>query len=212
MAPGARVLDAGAGEGRFRNDFAHASYVATDLAVGDANWDYSTLDVISDLEQLPFIEGCFDAVFCIQVLEHVREPKQVIIELARMLKPGGRLFLSAPQSWPQHQKPHDYYRYTTFGLRYLFESAGLVTKSIKPIGGYFWYLSFQLQNINFWLFPQGMRGRVLTWPFRALFGLIFQLILPLFLYYLDPLDRQKDETLGYLCVASKTSPAHDEIS
>lgn len=197
------MLDAGAGQGRFRPVLAHTRYIGVDLAVGDTTWDYSRLDVISDLTHLPFGQSTFDAVLCTQVLEHVSEPLLVLQEIARVLKPGGRLFLSAPQSWPQHQKPYDFFRYTSFGLRHLFAKAGLHPESIRPMGGYFWFLSFQLQNINYWLFPKGMRGRIWTWPLRALFGLIFQLILPLILYYLDPLDRIKDETFGYLCIAVK---------
>jgi SAM-dependent methyltransferase len=201
--PGALVLDAGSGEGQYRSAFAHTCYVGVDLAVGSTSWDYSGLDAIGNLERLPFCDTSFDAILCTQVLEHVTEPSTVLAEIYRVLKPEARLFLSAPQSWHQHQKPHDYYRYTSFGLRYLLEKAGLRVESIHHMGGYFWFLSFQLQNINYWLFPRGMRGRSWTWPLRALFGLIFQLILPLILYHLDPLDRVKDETFGYVCVATK---------
>ena len=200
---GARVLDAGAGEGRYRPEFAHTKYVGIDLAVGDGTWDYHDLDAISNLIELPFGTNTFDAVMCTQVLEHVPEPLRVLQEIARVLKPGGRLFLTVPQSWHQHQKPHDYYRYTSFGLRYLFGRAGLQPQSIEPMGGYFWFLAFQFHNINFWLFPRGMRGRKWTLPLRALFGVIFQLFFPFVFYYLDRLDHQKDETFGYTCIVVK---------
>ncbi len=203
LGPEAWVLDAGAGEGKYKDELAHTRYVGVDLAVGDEAWAYGDLDVVTDLAALPFHNGHFDAVVCTQVLEHVREPSQILQELYRVLRPGGKLFLSAPQSWYQHQKPHDYYRYTAFGLRYLFEKAGFEVQSIENMGGYFWYLSFELQHINYWLFPRGMRGRAWTWPLRLLFGVVFQLILPLILFYLDPLDRQKDETFGYVCVVVK---------
>lgn len=203
VSTGARVLDAGAGDGRYRYEFRHTQYVGVDLAVGDARVDYRGLDVVCDLVALPFDMATFDAVLCTQVLEHVPEPQQVLREVSRVLKPGGRLFLSAPQSWHQHQKPHDYYRYTSFGLRYLLERAGLHIQSIENMGGYFWFLAFQLQNINFWLFPRGMAGRRWTWPLRAINAVVFQVALSLLLYYLDPLDRIKDETFGYVCVAVK---------
>lgn len=203
VAQGAYVLDAGAGEGQFRSNLTHARYIGVDLAVGDAKWDYSGLDAISDLVSLPFKGEAFDAAVCTQVLEHVPEPLQVLQEIHRVLRPGGHLFLSVPQSWHQHQKPYDFYRYTSYGLQYLLDQAGMRVQSLVPIGGYFWFLSFQLQNINFWLFPRGMPGRRWTWPLRAFLGLLFQLALPAALFHLDRLDRQKDETLGYLCIATK---------
>lgn len=203
VADGAYTLDAGAGEGRFKGNLAHTHYIGVDLAVGDATWDYSGLDVICDLTDLPFTDAAFDAAVCTQVLEHVPQPLQVLREIRRVLNPGARFFLSAPQSWPQHQKPHDFYRYTSFGLQHLIARAGMQVESLRPIGGYFWFLSLQLQNMNYWLFPRGMRGRRWTWPLRALFGYLFQLGLPVALFYLDRLDRTKDETMGYLCIAVK---------
>ena len=199
----ARGLDAGAGEGKYCEDLAHTRYVGVDLSVGDAAWDYSNLDALANLVALPFCEASFDAAVCTQVLEHVPEPAQVLAELYRVLRPGGRLFLSVPQSWYQHQKPHDYYRYTSFGMRYLLEKAGFEVQAIEDMGGYFWYLSFTLQHVNYWLFPRGMRGRWLTLPLRALFAFLFELVVPLLLFPLDALDRVKDETFGYTCIAIK---------
>lgn len=202
--PGKRFLDAGAGEGQYREFFTHTCYTGVDLAVGDVAWDYSSLDAISTLDRLPFASGCFHSVLLTQVLEHLREPDQTIGELFRVLQPGGKLYLSAPQSWAQHQKPHDYYRYTSFGLRYLLEKNGFIVERIEPHGGYFWFLSFQLSNFNYWVFsPRRGRYHWLTWPLRALFGFLFQLITPLILFYLDPLDPVKDETLGYNVIATK---------
>ena len=205
LAPDALLLDAGAGEGRFKPFFARQRYVGVDLAIGNVAWDYGDLDAVADLLHLPFAEAAFDAVLCIQTLEHVPEPGRVLAELARVLRPGGKLYLSAPQSWHQHQKPHDYFRYTSFGLRYLVEQAGLQVETIEALGGYFWFLSFQLQNIIYWGLPRPAAAwkRACLWPLKAILGLIFQLALPLLLFYLDPLDRRRDETFGHVCVAVK---------
>src|SRR5512139_720239 len=56
----ARVLDAGAGEGRFKHFFAHARYTGIDMAVGDAAWNYAGLDALGDLSRLPFRDNAFD--------------------------------------------------------------------------------------------------------------------------------------------------------
>lgn len=201
IGEGALVLDAGAGEGQYKRFFSHARYVALDFAQGDITWDYSGLDVIGDLLHIPLRDGVFDAVICTQVLEHVPKPWAVLREMNRVLRIGGHLFVSAPQWWFQHQKPYDYYRYTSFGLRYLLEQSGFEIQFIKPMGGYFWFLSVVLRALHAHLFPT--RGplwwqRVIHIP-RRLVQIFFWSIVPLFLFYLDGLDRDQDFTLGYVC-------------
>ena len=120
-----RVLDAGAGECRFRPQFAHTRYFAIDHGKGDPNWDYSRLDVVGALEALPFSSAVFDGLLNIVVLEHVEKPESVLQEMARVLKPRGRIFLVAPLCWELHQIPEDYFRFTEYGLRSLLARAGL---------------------------------------------------------------------------------------
>ncbi len=205
IPPGARVVDAGAGEGRFRNYFEHTRYIGIDWAASDASWDYGGLDAIGELTALPLASHTCDAAVCTQVLEHVPEPGAVLHELSRVLKVGGRLYLAAPQSWHQHQKPFDFFRYTSFGLRHLLNQSGLEVISLTPMGGYFWSLSMQLQLFNYWTFSKTRKSwqKWLTWPLKALAAALTQIILPLLLFYLDRLDRVKDDTLGYVCVAMK---------
>ena len=109
MKNGALVLDAGAGEGSYRSWFQNQRYVGVDLGIGDTAWNYSGLDAVADLEALPFRTAAFDAVLNVVTLEHVREPARVLAEIARTLKPGGRLLLIIPHEWEEHQQPHDYY-------------------------------------------------------------------------------------------------------
>jgi SAM-dependent methyltransferase len=202
LASTSLVLDAGAGEGRYRTFLNHTRYVAVDFGAGDETWDYGSLDSMADLHRLPFADAKFDGVVCTQVLEHVRYPDRVVLELARVLKPGGHLFLSVPQGWHQHQKPHDYFRFTSFALEAMFRDAALAPQYIRPMGGYFWALSYELQMMHYWLFPPPETGRK-----RGVLGLIgsllvrgvFLFLAPIPLYYLDRLDRIKDKTMGYVC-------------
>lgn len=201
-----RVLDAGAGEGRFRPLFAHTRYTGVDLAVGDSTWDYSGLAAINALERLCFADHQFDVVVCTQVLEHVAEPAAVLAEIARVLVPGGRLILVAPQSWHEHQVPHDYFRYTSYGLRHLLGKAGLRVEQMAALGGYFWYLSFQLQLFTYWTFSRNQVGRrlgPLALPLKLLAAGLFEFTLPLLLFYLDPFDRVQEATLGHFVIARK---------
>jgi SAM-dependent methyltransferase len=190
VKPGARVLDAGAGEGNHSQQFAKHRYCGVDLGIGDASWDYSRLNVIGDLEKLPFRCESFAACLNVVTLEHVREPKAVLAELARVLAPGGRLLLIAPHEWEEHQQPHDYYRYTRYGLEYLLAQAGFSEIQIEPVGGFFRLLSRRLLN-GLQFFP----GPLII--VAAIFFVPPALVLPLF----DGLDRRRNFTLGYVCTA-----------
>jgi ubiquinone/menaquinone biosynthesis C-methylase UbiE len=197
---GARVLDAGAGECRFKPAFAHARYVGVDFGLGDANWDYSKLDAVGRLEQLPFPDASFDRVLSIVVLEHTPEPAQVIQEFQRVLSPGGTVHLVVPHMWEEHQKPHDYFRYTSNGMRHLMEKAGLTVDRIEPVGGFFWMLGRRTMNVL------SFTQRGWRWIFFPFLAPVFGLILPLCCYYLDYLDSDRAYTLGFVCEGSKPIP------
>jgi SAM-dependent methyltransferase len=198
LPTGARVLDAGAGECQYAELFAHCRYVAFDLAVGDQAWDYSRLDAVADLARLPCAEGAFDAAVNIVVLEHTREPLRVIAELRRVLKAGAPLLLIAPQEWAVHQIPHDYFRYTRYGLAWLLEESGLRVCSIDPVGGFFTLLGRRVLEAA--LFFQGGWRWLLFPPVAAVAGPI-GIMLP----WLDVLDAERNTTLGYLCHAVKAA-------
>lgn len=188
----ARLLDAGAGEGQYRGLFSNVRYTGLDLAVGDSQWNYAGLDVLGDLTALPFAAGTFDAALNIVTLEHVRQPQQVLNEIARVLRPNGRLLLVVPQDWEVHQSPHDYFRYTRHGIRHLLSQSGFEEIEVRAGGGYFRLMGRRMLNgLQFfrgiWLLP----ALVVLTPA----GLLF----PLF----DSLDRNRDFTLGYICTARK---------
>ena len=192
LAPASKVLDAGAGECQHRSYFKGHRYVGVDLAVGDTQWDYGKLDALADLAALPLAANTFDGAIHIVTLEHVPEPKQVLAEIARCLRPGAPLLAVVPHEWEVHQHPHDYYRYTCFGMRYLLEQTGFKDIVIEPSGGFFRLLARRCLN-SLQFFP---------WPLKAiafLFAAPAALLLPLF----DPLDKRKDFTVGYLCTARK---------
>jgi SAM-dependent methyltransferase len=186
----ARVLDAGAGEGKYGSYFRNHDYCGVDIGVGDAEWDYSGLNAIADLRALPFHEECFDGCLNIVTLEHVCEPTRALVEMARVLRSGGRLLLIVPQEWEMHQTPHDYFRFTRHGVRYLLEGAGFTDIEIQPVGGFFRLLGRRLLN-GLQFFPPVLL------PVAALLLVPPALVLPLF----DFLDHERNFTLGYICLA-----------
>lgn len=199
VPPGALVLDAGAGECPHAELFAHTRYIKLDRGIGDHSWDYSKLDTVGDIGALPFRDGTFDAVINIQVLEHLQEPGAGIAEMARVLQPGGQLILTTVQCWEIHQHPNDFFRFTRYGLEYLFEKAGLESR-VEALGGLFWLIAFRLMAILSF-FQKGWR-----WLAFVLLAPMFGLVIPGICYFLDRLDRQRDYTLGYFCWCRKCSP------
>jgi SAM-dependent methyltransferase len=93
---------------------------------------------------LPFADGVFDGVLCTEVLEQSPRPWQIVRELARVLRPGGRLYVTAPFDWHFFDEPYDYFRFTTHGMRSLCEDAGLRVDVVEPVGGLFTALSGKL--------------------------------------------------------------------
>jgi SAM-dependent methyltransferase len=188
-----RVLDAGAGEGRFKRLFTHTDYVGVDFAQGDPTWNYSGLDVIARLEQLPFPTSSFDHVLSIVVLEHTPEPGRVIEELRRVLRPGGMVHIVVPHMWEEHQRPHDFFRFTSSGIRYLLEGNGIRVRKIQPVGGFFWQLGRRFMGVLAFT-QQGWR-----WILLPILAPVFGFLLPLCCYYLDYLDEDRAYTLGFIC-------------
>jgi SAM-dependent methyltransferase len=105
------------------------------------DWDNIThvnpyLDHIVDLTNaLPFESCSVDTVLLTDVLEHIPEPMNLICEIARILRPGGKLILGVPFLYWLHEVPHDYYRYTEFALRRFCQRNGLRVLELLPYGG-----------------------------------------------------------------------------
>lgn len=143
---GALVLDAGAGKSPYRHLFKHARYEAADFA--ELSTRYAPLDYVCNLTAIPVEDGRFDAIFCNQVLEHLPEPGRALTEMLRVLKPGGRMLLSAPLYYEEHQQPYDFFRYTQFALRRLFEEAGFQVTSIEWLEGYYGTVAYDFHQLS----------------------------------------------------------------
>jgi SAM-dependent methyltransferase len=142
---GAAVLDAGAGKTPYKRLFANALYESADFCQIDQK-AYGEITYVCDLTHIPVPDGRYDLVLLTQVLEHVPEPRLVLQEIHRILKPGGALWLTAPLYFEEHEVPYDFYRYTQFGLAYLLNAAGFEIERLAWLEGYYGTLSHQLIN------------------------------------------------------------------
>ena len=94
------------------------------------------LDCESDLSRdLPFKDEEFDTIILSDVLEHIQNPEHLCMEMARVLATGGKILMNVPFFYRLHEMPHDYFRYTEYGLRQLMDNSGLSLVLLDPIGG-----------------------------------------------------------------------------
>ncbi len=123
----------------FIEKYANSAYT---LDIGCANSPYSkffknrvgfdiaegpSVDVVGDAHTLPFEDSKFEQILCTEVLEHLHTPERAIAEMERVLKPGGTLLLTTRFLFPIHDAPHDYFRYTKYGLRHLLRNWEIVS-------------------------------------------------------------------------------------
>lgn len=126
------VLDVGCGRKPYRRAVSASRYVGVDVDI-PANRALGAADVYYDGKALPFPSASFDAALCSQVLEHVFEPDKFVAEIRRVLKADGRLLLTVPFAWDEHEQPFDYARYSSFGIRSLLERNGFEVLVLKKV-------------------------------------------------------------------------------
>ena len=68
-------------------------------------------------------------------MEHLPDPPTVLVELCRVLKPGGLLLYTGPLSYEEHEVPHNYSRFTQFALRMMFARASLEILELRWLAG-----------------------------------------------------------------------------
>jgi SAM-dependent methyltransferase len=127
-----RLLDVGCGRRPYEALFAVSEYIGLELDTVE-NRTRGHADVFYDGERLPFPNDSFDSVLCNQVLEHVFRPDPFLSEIRRVLKRGGSLLMTVPFVWDEHEQPHDYARYSSFGLKHLLEKNGFQIQHHRKI-------------------------------------------------------------------------------
>jgi SAM-dependent methyltransferase len=146
------VIDLGCGMCPYKKDILKVAdhYIGVDWE--NSIHDQSNVDVFADLAKpLPFPDEYADTVVSFQVMEHLPEPGLFLKESRRILKRGGEIFLTAPFMWHVHEAPHDYFRFTRYGLKYLLEKTGFMDIKISENTGFWqtWVLKFNYHTVRF---------------------------------------------------------------
>jgi len=177
-----RLLDIGCGNkpySIFLNE--NIEHIGCDITQSSEN----KVDIICTATSILAENNSFDTVLCTQVLEHVEETDKMLSECFRVLKPGGKIILTCPMYWPLHEEPYDFFRFTKYGIKHIFEKAGFGDLNIKENGGKYSVLGIVLLQ---------------TLPFLPKF--IKYLSNSLFLY-LDKKFYNTKNTTNYIVVATK---------
>ena len=134
FAPGVEgnVLDFGCGSKPYESIFTNAtSYVGVDIEVSGHVHQNSKVDIFYDGKKLPFPDDHFDAVVSFEVFEHVFNLEEVLREIRRVLKPDGKLLVTMPFAWHEHEAPYDFARYTSYGIRHVLQNGGFEVLEVK---------------------------------------------------------------------------------
>lgn len=119
------ILDLGCGTKPYEPLFTKArSYIGVDIEVSGHDHADSKVDIFYDGKTLPFLTESFDCIVSFEVFEHVFNIEEVLAEVLRVLKPGGRFLLTIPFAWEEHEVPYDFARYTSYGIEHVLRRAG----------------------------------------------------------------------------------------
>lgn len=157
-------------------------------------------DTVADLNRpLPIADCVADTVVSFQVLEHLSEPQVMLGEAYRILRPGGHLFLSVPFQWGVHESPHDYFRFTRYGLAHVLSKAGFEQIEVEAVCG-FWSTSILRLNYHTLRWVRGprlLRAAMRRWLIPGWWT--GQTLAP----HLDRLFPSEEDTGGYFAVARR---------
>jgi SAM-dependent methyltransferase len=176
------LLDVGCGNKPYQENFNVKSYKGLDIDT-PLTRIRAVADDFYDGHVFPYTSNQFDSVLTNQVLEHVFNPDQFLQEINRVLKFNGKLLLTAPFLWDEHEQPYDYARYSSFGLKALLEKNGFSIISHEKLGANATIL-FQLTNaylfkiIKSWPIFARIIFTITVMAFINIAGLIIGKILP----------------------------------
>ncbi len=212
FSKGKTVLDAGAGHQRFKPFFTESNYLTLEHPSGIdmKNMQGFTYDIVAELDTDPFMPAeSVDAIYSHSVIEHIARPERFFSNAFDALKPGGRLFISVPFMYPEHEVPYDFQRFTRYGLKSRLEEAGFnIVQMLPASSSVASTTSFVLNAIENdskvraialgpYTLPDGSQV-----PVIPLLANIFKALNPAF----DDAIYETVHAIGYLCIAEK-SPA-----
>jgi len=177
------VLDYGAGDRPYEEMLRtkYSRYLAVDFATTHLSYYNGKMpDIfVTSGGTLPVDDMSVDCVVLTEVLEHIYDPREVLADLERVLKPGGRLLGTVPFAIQHHDEPFDFYRYTYYCLQRMFVDTGFEILNLDYVGDMVAVCASTSVSM-FEIFPKGLDKLHLKLVGKGLRKLLH---LPLFAYY-----------------------------
>jgi SAM-dependent methyltransferase len=188
-----KLLDVGCGQMPYRAIFLPRvrQYIGIDK-------HSSAADIKKDFLKATIPAKSYDTVLCTQVLEHTHEPQKFLAKINKVLKRNGVIILTVPFTGYLHEVPHDYYRYTKFGLQYLLKITNFRIVYIKAEGN--WIASIGQEIISY-LEPTYNR-LLLKYP-KLLLQVSILLLIKAFSHLPERFTKSEYSTINYIVVAKK---------
>jgi len=129
-----KVLDFGCGDTRYKKFIeVNNEYIGVDLKKTGFENSRKFADFYWDNKTLPFEDEKFDVIVCTEVLDDVEDIELVTHELRRVLKKDGKIFITMPFIFGEHDIPYDFRRFTSFGIKKFFEKQNFNIVEFKKI-------------------------------------------------------------------------------
>ena len=158
-----KILDAGCGDQQYRKYCAHLEYYGQDLGkytfpdrkmineIGiKKKFEYGELNYVGNIWEIEEKDAFFDVILCTEVLEHIPYPNETLAEFSRLLKPGGKLILTAPSNCLRHFDP--YFIYSGFSDRWhekFLMDNNMDIEKIETVGDYYSWLKVEIARTAF---------------------------------------------------------------
>jgi SAM-dependent methyltransferase len=131
------LLDIGCGSKPYAHLFTSVDkYVGMDIEISGHDHSSSDIDIFYDGKSIPFEDSSFDTVVSFETFEHVFNLDDLLIEVRRVIKSDGKLMISIPFCWPEHEQPYDFARYTSFGIVAKLNAQGFDVEYMRKSGNF----------------------------------------------------------------------------
>lgn len=193
-----KVLDIGCGNKPYEKEFGEqiSSYVGCDIIQSNLN----KVDILCLANNIPLENSYFDTIFSTQTIEHVEDHQGLVNEASRLIKPGGFFIVSGPMYWHLHEEPYDFFRFTKYGFKYIFEKAGFEIVEINSNGG-MWATTGQ-NFIHSFMYSKSNHFFIRSSRF-LFYRLRIYWFINSFFSWLDKVDYNPVNTMNYVVVGRK---------